>query len=94
MFYQLIGSGKRQTLELRNAYDRVVHVNEQTYQSLIDLFEKSKFRVYRLVAFGDPFKFNVFKLPYYLLVYLYPLNRVFPFSKLLANHFYVFAEKR
>lgn len=92
-FYILTGSSKRVTLELRNSYDKIVHVNEQTDKTLRDSLTSSKFHKFRVILFGDPFKFNIYKLPYYIIAYLFPLNRIYPFNRILANHIYAIASK-
>lgn len=92
-FYLLSGSKKRANFELRSSYDRQVHINEQTYGSMLHNIQKSKFSKFSIKLFSDPFKFNLIKLPYYIIAYLYPLNKFFPFSIILANHIYLAAEK-
>lgn len=83
----------RPTLDLRSPTDRIVHVNEQTYFSLKSSFRKSPLKNYQIEIVGDPLEFNFWKLPYYLLGYFYPLDKIFPFSIFLGNHFYATAQK-
>jgi len=81
------------TLDLRSLYDKQFHVNEQTYESMLNNIKKSKFSNFSIELFSDPFEFNPIKLPYYLIAYLYPMNKIFPLSIVLANHIYLTAEK-
>lgn len=81
------------SLDVRSTYDKTFHINEQTYESLSKNIQKSKFKKYSIELFGDPFEFNLLKLPFYVIAYFYPLNKLFPFSLLLANHIYLTAEK-
>lgn len=84
---------KPKTLELRTSYERQMHVNEQTWFSIRRNLSKSKFTDFKINLFGEPFDFSVLKLPYYVLVYLFPVNRVFPLTVFLANHIYISAIK-
>ena len=81
------------TLDLRSSYDKQFHINEQTYEFMLNNIKKSKFLNFSIELFSDPFEFNVIKLPYYLIAYLYPLNKIFPLSIVLANHIYLTAKK-
>ncbi len=81
------------TLEVRSEHNKIVHVNEQTYFSFRNNLKNSHFKKYKLEIFADPFDFNFIKLPYYLVGYLFPLNKIFPLNIFIGNHFYLIAEK-
>lgn len=81
------------TLEIRGFYHKKFHVNEQTPFSLRANFKSSPFKKYSIEVFSDPFEFNLFKLPYYVLGYFYPINKIFPFNLFLGCHLYAEAEK-
>lgn len=81
------------SLALRETYNKKFHINEQTYFTLLNNIKKSKFRSFSLELFAYPFEFTWTKFPYYLIAYLYPLNKIFPFSLILANHIYLIAKK-
>jgi len=93
ILYMISGSNRRIGLELRNAYDQIVHINEQTFWTLKAALARSKFTKFKIVLFSDPYKFNLLKLPYYIIAYLYPINKLPFVNRLLSNHFYVFARK-
>ncbi|MGI5827766.1 MAG: methyltransferase domain-containing protein [Patescibacteria group bacterium] len=80
-------------LSLRTPTDEVVHINEQTYFTLKRVCRSSHFRKFSITIVADPLTFSLLKAPYYILVYLFPLNKVFPLSIILGNHLYVTLEK-
>lgn len=80
--------------EFRDHNDKKFHINEQTYFSMRNNLSRSKFSDYKIEMFADPFRFEIKKLPYYLIGYLFPLNKIFPLSILLGNHIYCVLKKR
>jgi ubiquinone/menaquinone biosynthesis C-methylase UbiE len=87
------GKKYKTTLEIRSEKDRTLHVNEQTYFSLKNNLKQSRFRKYRISILADPLEINPLTLPYYILVRFFPLNKIFPFSIILGNYFYIEAIK-
>lgn len=81
------------SLDIRNEHNKLVHINEQTPRSFRKNIEYSKFKNFKVELFADPFNFNLKKLPYYIIGYLYPINKIFPFNFILANHHFFVAEK-
>lgn len=80
-------------LDIRSDYEKRFHINEQTYISLNNIFKKTKFSNYKIEMFSDPFTFSIFKIPYYIVAYLFPINKIFPLNIILGNHLYAKAKK-
>ena len=83
----------RVSLKIRTPTDKIVHVNEQTYFSLKRFLEKSLFKNYEIKIASYPLSFSLWKIPYYVFAYFYPLNRISPFNIILGNHLYFLAKK-
>lgn len=81
------------SMEVRSEYNKIVHVNEQTFFSLRKNLKKSKFNKFTVDVIANPFSFNLWKLPFYVASYLFPFSKVFPLNIFLGNHLYFKARK-
>ncbi len=77
--------------DLQKKENKLIHVNEKSVRGLKNSLLNAGFEDTKVWAFGEPFKFNLWALPIYIVDLLYPLPKIFPV--LFANHVWAVGTK-